>query len=251
MTEQQGPNIQPIPHTLTHLIKLNIEYGVLICMGHGCRCAVSPASISRHLRRKHHTTIELRRQVDRYIEAFPFEYNYSDIKLPADGLAPQPIIQIRDGFQCQHCAIQPFKTQSRKAVKEHGNKEHGKKRVADEDLFHPVRMQSWFWEGKERYWVVDESKPAIPFGQPRQPSHVEEDEGSNDSDSHREKGQSDDNNSQDEVDDQIVQDIERWKSHAKERQLTLLKKAPADEVDPWLRFTQWNEVLSQSQLNYI
>jgi hypothetical protein len=32
---------------------------------------------------------------------------------------------------------------------------------------------------------------------------------------------------QGEVDDQIVQDIEHWEAGAKERRLTLLKKAPA------------------------
>lgn len=59
-------------------------------------------------------------------------------------------------------------TQSRDAMKKHGNKAHGKKRIADEDLFDRVRLQSWFWEGKERYWVVDETKEPVPMPQPNQ-----------------------------------------------------------------------------------
>jgi hypothetical protein len=46
-------------------------------------------------------------------------------------------------------------------LKQHGNKIHQKKRVADEDLFHPVKLQSWFKEGKERYWVVDDSQQPV------------------------------------------------------------------------------------------
>ena len=38
------------------------------------------------------------------------------------------------------------------------NKAYNKKRVIDKDLFDLVRFQSWFWEGKERYWFVDENK---------------------------------------------------------------------------------------------
>src|ERR1700710_2526167 len=92
MAELSAIPVQPVPETLSHLIQLNVDYGVLICLGHGYQCAVSPASISRHLRRKHKTQLELRQQVDRYIERCPFEYDYSTIKLPKNGLAPQPVI---------------------------------------------------------------------------------------------------------------------------------------------------------------
>src|SRR5436305_1868960 len=137
MAEQQPTQAQPIPKSLTHLMQLNAEYRVLICIGNGCRCAVSPASFSEHLRKKHQTKLELRKQVDRYIEAFPFKYDYSNIKLPEDGLAPQPIIRIVNGLQCKHCPVEPsrshFRTQSRDAMKKHGNKAHDKKRVIDKD----------------------------------------------------------------------------------------------------------------------
>jgi hypothetical protein len=136
-------------------------------------------------------------------------------------------------------------------MKEHGNKAHGKKRVADEDLFNPVKLQSWFWEGKERYWVVDESKQPDQPSQRAQSVSIGGAHELDDDDDDGENGSHDDSNGQEEVDDQIVRDIEHWRAEAKERRLTLLKKAPADEVDPWLRFNQWNEVLSQSKHNII
>jgi hypothetical protein len=49
------------------------------------------------------------------------------------------------------------------------------------------------------------------------------------------------------VDDQIVQDIEKWKADAQERRLRLLKEVPVVEMDSWLQYTKWNEVISQSK----
>lgn len=248
MSEHQPAHAQPIPQSLAHLIQLNVEYNVLICMGNGCRCAVSPATISSHLRRNHHVTIELRRQVDRYIVDFPVQYDHSDVQLPHDGLAPQPIIKVVTGFECQHCQDKPFRSQNRKAIKEHGNKIHKKQRVADEDLLNIVQLQSWFWKGKERYWIVDESNQDRPDNQPDPSSihqQLENDNTESDnSDNH-------DNDSQDTIDDPIERDIKEWKVEAKERRLTLLSRPPADEADPWFRYTQWTEVLSQSKHNKI
>jgi hypothetical protein len=45
----------------------------------------------------------------------------------------------------------------------------------------------------------------------------------------------------------IKKEIEKWEAEAKERRLTLLAKPAADELDPWLRYTGWNEVLGQSK----
>ena len=116
---------------------------MLICLGDGCRCAVSPAAIADHLRRKHKVQLELRKQVERYIEGFPFIYNYSTVQLPLDRSAPQPVIEVVDGFQCQHCQQEPhgpYKTKDRSNARKHGNKVHDKKRVADEDLFDSVKL---------------------------------------------------------------------------------------------------------------
>jgi hypothetical protein len=206
--------------------------------------------MSGHLQREHKTPLELRKQVDRYIERFPFEYNYSTVRLPADGLvSPQPIVRVIDGFKCQHC---DRKSRNRNAMREHGNKVHGKKRVADEDLFIPVRLQSWFGKKRERYWVVDESQQPEPGQDPAQ--ELESRVGSagagpSDPPDQDKPGSSDDSDSQEDVDDQILQDIQRSQAYLQEQRLVLLKKVPVVELDSWLRFTGWNEVLSQSEHN--
>ena len=43
--------------------------------------------------------------------------------------------------------------------------------------------------------------------------------------------------------DDIIQEIEGWKVDAYERLMEALKKVPAVEIDAWLHFTGWNEVL--------
>jgi hypothetical protein len=70
-------------------------------------------------------------------------------------------VPIVDGFQCRHCG---YNSRSRRTMKDHGNQQHSMKRVEDEELFQTVRLQTWFRDGKERYWVVDESKQAQPVG---------------------------------------------------------------------------------------
>jgi hypothetical protein len=127
---------------------------------------------------------------------------------------------------------------------------HEKKRCADKELFKAVRLQSWFWEGKERYWVVDESKQDEQERQRRRAMTRDVGEECDDSD-HNGNPMSDDEGSQAEVHDQIIQDIEKWKADAEERRLTLLKEVPVVEMDSWLQYTKWNEVLSQSKHNLV
>jgi hypothetical protein len=121
---------------------------VLVCIGNRCRKAVSAKGFVEHLRKIHKEEPRIRRKVQEYVEGFPYNYDYSNIQLPKDGSAPQPIIPIVDGFRCKECS---FVTQSRDAMKKHGNKVHNKKRVPDDELFQAARLQSWFRDGKERY----------------------------------------------------------------------------------------------------
>jgi hypothetical protein len=104
---------------------------------------------------------------------------------------------------------------------------------------------------------VDESQQSSQPGQSRasQTSQVDEGHDDNGDDDGDDDGNNDDgdggDDNQEVIDDQIVQEIEAWKGQAKERRLTLLKRAPAIEADSWLQYTQWNEVLSRSQHNMI
>ena len=100
-------------------------------------------------------------------------------------------------------------------MRQHANRAHNKKRVADEDICQVVRSQSWFGERRERYWIVDESR------------RVDDDDGSDGSDDgddgdddHTSDSLADHQRSTSEVvDDQIVQDIEQYQADAKQRRL--------------------------------
>ena len=144
-----------IPPELRHLIHLNDAYRVLICQHHECRKAIRPRAFSEHLRVQHQTPLRDRERVQEYVSTFSWDYDFSTIQLPRAGSRPQPIIPVVDGFQCQTC---PFKSGTRKSMKVHGNKEHKQQRVGDDELFKKVRLQSWFRDHRQRYWVVDENK---------------------------------------------------------------------------------------------
>ena len=149
---------EPIPDALGQLVALNAEYGVLICMNSNCRHAIERDAILRHVRDRHQAPIELRKELALYIEGFPYSYNRTSVRIPADGTAPQPIIPVVDGFACRDC---PLKSISQVRMRQHSNQAHGKKRVPEEEMFHSVQLQSWFGEKKERYWIVDKSKTTI------------------------------------------------------------------------------------------
>jgi hypothetical protein len=158
MANQIVTQAPPIPEVWSHLVELNVDFQVLICLSNKCRCAVNPGAIVRHFRDQHKVPIELRKQIERYIQSFPSSYDYLTIQLPADGLIPQPIVPVVNGFQCIEC---PYKTQDRSNVRKHANTEHNKQRLDDGAIYTTVRMQSWFKNGKERYWVVDEDAEPI------------------------------------------------------------------------------------------
>lgn len=129
--------MEPISPTLSHLIALNEHYSVLLCLNEKCRYAINPAAASDHLCRQHHVQLGIRKQVNQYIKGFLYEYNHSTVNLPLDGLAPQPVVEVVDGHECKHCPVQsskPFRTQSLKALKQHGNKVHDKKRATNKDF---------------------------------------------------------------------------------------------------------------------
>lgn len=244
-TERSRTMAQPIPEALAHLVGLNVEFGVLVCMQ--CKYAVAPTAISRHFGDKHKTPIELRKQLDEYVRAFPFQYDHSSVPLPSNGSAPQPIIPVLDGHLCKGC---PYKTQSRDAMKKHGNKAHDKQRVADEELYEVVQLQSWFDDRRAQYWIVDQSKQDEQDRQRRRARTRDVGEETDDSDDSN-RNTNDSESDEDDVDDQIVQDIEKWKAEAQERRLRLLKEVPVVEMDSWLQYTKWNEVLSQSKHNLV
>lgn len=145
---------QPIPDVLAHLVQLNVDFQVLVCLEDKCRCAVSPRAIVRHFHDQHRTPIELRKVIERYIKSFPGSYDYLSVHLPPDRSYPQPIIEVVDGFRCQRCQ---FMSRNRRVTRQHANKEHGLKGEEDTEIFSIVRIQSWFKGERAQYWVVDEA----------------------------------------------------------------------------------------------
>jgi hypothetical protein len=230
MANASRAQAQPIPQALEHLITLNVEFQVLVCLGEECRCAVSPGAIVRHFNDHHQVPIEFRKQVKQYIQSFPSSYDHSTVPLPANRSIPQPIIQVIDGFQCKGCL---FKSRNRWVTRQHTNKEHGKKRAPDEEIFSIVRMQSWFKGKRERYWVVDEQARPVPPAQPAR-DVGEESPDSSDTD-------------EDVSYDRLEGEIQQWQEEKQERRLTLLARPAEVEVDPWLRYTKWYKVLNTSK----
>jgi hypothetical protein len=87
-----------LPPTLTHLIALNVGFQVLLYLGNRYCKAISIAGIVEHLCKIHSVKLEIRKQVQAYIQEFLVKYNYSTVQLPVDGLAPQAIIAVIDEF---------------------------------------------------------------------------------------------------------------------------------------------------------
>lgn len=231
---------QPIPDVLKHVVALNVEFQVLICVP--CKLAVRPATISQHMARTHATAISIRKTLDEYVQGFPFNYDYTDIPLPDDQSIPQPIIPVSEGFLCRSCS---YKTQSRRHMKKHGNKEHNKQRTADEDLFQKVQIQSWFGENRARYWIVDSSRR-------RQHEEAEQQyQIPSENVATTEKNADNDTTNPVPNADAINKKIKQWKIDAQERRLEMLKTAPVVERDSWLQYTNWNEALSQSKHNLL
>ena len=87
-----------VPALLATLIAVNSVYEVVLCINASCCKAISPAGTVEHLRQFHQTPLTVRKQVQAFIQSLLWAYDYSSVALPVDGLAPQPIIPIIDGF---------------------------------------------------------------------------------------------------------------------------------------------------------
>jgi superfamily II DNA helicase RecQ len=219
---------QPIPLLIEHLVALNTDFQVLVCLYDECQHAVSPGALVRHFYLQHKTSIHLRKALEQYIHEFPSSYDYTTVQLPQDGSSPQPHLEVLTGYACRACK---FKSQNRRTIRQHINKEHGKQRERDEAIFRVVRLQTWFKGKKERYWEVNEGleraeEPAEPTQEGSQEATQEEGQVSY---------------------EQIESEIQEWKIASQERRLTLLSRPPAVELDPWIRYTKWFEVLAKSK----
>jgi hypothetical protein len=146
--------LEKLEQELKHLISVNYTYQLFICPHEKCCKAVQRVAYIEHLRVQHKTPLRDRQRIQELIDHFDWEYDFSNVPLPRHRSRPQPILPVSDAFQCQDC---PHICGTRKGMKVHGNGGHNKKRVSDDRLFRKVRVQSWFQDHRQRYWVVDES----------------------------------------------------------------------------------------------
>jgi hypothetical protein len=223
MSNQLSPLPLPLPEALRQWLTLNSEFRVLVCHDTDCQQAVSPDATSRHLRDKHQVKLEFRQQLTEYLKEWQWQYDFHSVPLPLAGLTPQPVLPIFNGFQCQEC---DYLTRSSDNIRKHNSKEHGKK-AKNKEVFQAVQLQTWFGEKRARYWVVDET---------RQSRDVNNGSGSGSGSSSSEK---------------IEAAADQWEAEVKEKRLKLCQTPQPTEISPWLRFTDWPRILSESQHNLV
>lgn len=133
-----------IPAAVAHLIGINSEFAVLLCKSASCRHAQALRGIAEHLRKVHHESPALRREVEEFgwelaRQVARFLRSYADVELPVNGSSPQHIVPVVDGYSCRFCG---YLTISRAQVRMHVNRLHSKLRKEDDRISIRVRLQS-------------------------------------------------------------------------------------------------------------
>lgn len=123
-----------------------------------------PSALDQHLRRAHKAGRNTRKQVAEYIKRFPWDYEDSTVQLPDDGTEPQGVLPVIDGLECARCTGRPFRTRNRQRWRAHGNAAHSPGWVGRKERPREISMQSWFGNGRERYWRVTSGPDEVRAG---------------------------------------------------------------------------------------
>jgi len=214
-----------LPEVLQPWLAINWEFHVIICHTAGCMQAQSPSGIGAHLYKKHHIRHEPQQLLAEYLKQWQWPYDSQSVLLPVDGSLPQPVLPILGGFQYQDCI---FKTTNRRVMRQHCNTKHDKKRLKDAKLFQAVQLQTWFGEKRARYWVVDASRQSRDVNN----GHSCGSGSDNDNDNTGDTGAA------------IKAEIEEWEKKEEEEYKA---STVTTEIDPWLQYTGWEEVLAGSK----
>jgi hypothetical protein len=110
-------------------------------------------------------------------------------------------------------------------MRQHSNTEHSKKRLKDKELFRAVQLQTWFREKRARYWVVDATRQSDVNNESRDVNNNSS-SGSGDASA------------------AIRAEITEWMM---EEEGQYQASTVATEIDPWLQYTGWEEVLAASK----
>ena len=236
-----GVGIIDIPLSIAHLVAVNLEYAVLLCIKPRCKRAQTVTGLEEHLRRFHREKQAIRKEAAEFGQRLVwlderFVRSYEVVELPVDGLAPQPLVPVVDRFSCRFCR---FLTINRSVLRKHVREKHSKKGEKDERICVRVRIQSWYGAKRARYWTVNDAAAGADDGTSRQ-----EEEGTQGAGFVR-KAMVEPQKALDELNG-IREDVERWREEAIERRHTLQGKPEVQELESWLNFTKWRDVLSCS-----
>lgn len=151
MSNQRSSEAKGIYARPEDFMKLNYEYGRIICVGAECMKAIPLSMLGKHLGMEHNVP---KGATATFIDSIGKEaWVRRREGTPADGLEPQEGIRILNGYRCRHCDV--FRARSAMSVEDHWDSEgHG---VAEESMVEQVRMQSWSSEEwRAVFWVVEE-----------------------------------------------------------------------------------------------
>ena len=221
--------LPPLPEAVRPWLALNVEFGVLLCHASSCQQALCPDEAAIHLRRRHQARLDSRRQLAEYLEQWRWPYDFRSVPLPPDGSRPQPVLPLLDGFQCRDCS---YKTTNRSVIRQHCNRVHSRKCLADHELFRAVRLQTWFRAKRAQYWAVVVAADATPVP----PVDHGQGEGSGGSGGGRSR----------DAGAAIRAEVAAWMA-AEGEEGRHQAGSLAAEIDPWLRYTGWEEVLAGSK----
>ena len=140
-------------------------------------------------------------------------------------------------------------SKNRNVTRQHCNKEHGLRQKKDDELLTRVRLQTWFQDHREHYWIVDDSK--VGQGQGMAAVAVPGEEGSSveDTETKQAAGEGLKKSDSEFIMQQLQNNYNDWDKALQERRLQLSKDIPPQEHDNWLHFTRWNPILSASTHN--
>jgi superfamily II DNA helicase RecQ len=224
----------PLPAIIEPWIAYNDVYQVVLC-NRGCSFAVTLGGIARHLRDVHSAPLDIRKAVQGFLQGLQSDYTAQSVPLPPARSSPQPLLPVLDGFSCSYKGC-GYLSQGRKTIREHVNRSHQKKGLPDLEIFTPIRLQTWFKAKKRRYWIVEEGRHADDDS-----AHYSS-RGSRDDYRHRRSGSGSSSSSED-----GDTDILTWEKDVTDERQRLSRKPHSTETDPWLRYTEWDEILAQSK----
>lgn len=140
----------------TQLLHYLPQHRVLICTG--CRYAIQPSAISRHLKEIHRIYRSNRREFMNYAEELDLA-DPKNVTLPGPNEDPLPFLPTTNGLSCEASGCN-YLCASIKRMKMHWAAEHSEM-IADDSQWRPVDLQTFFRGNQLRYFIVRQSSTTL------------------------------------------------------------------------------------------